>query len=124
MDHHERMSHNPRSSCPVACMLDLVGDRWTMLVIRDLFLGRTRYKEFADAPEGIPTNILAERLERLVESGLVKQELLVEGGKRMCYRLTPMGRSLRPVLEAMRDWGLTWIPETKVMRTSGGLKDW
>lgn len=101
-------------------MLDMVGDRWTLLVIRDLFLGRTRYKEFVDSPEGIPTNILAERLERLVDAGLVKREPLVAGGKRMGYRLTPMGRSLRPVLEAMRDWGLAWIPETKVMRSAGG----
>lgn len=118
------MKSEARSCCPVACMLDLVGDKWTMLVIRDMFLGRTRYKEFADAPEGIPTNILAERLERLVDSGLVKQEPLVEGGKRMCYRLTPMGRSLRPVLEVMRDWGLTWIPETKVMRSGGVESSW
>ncbi len=118
------MPHDRRSPCPVACMLDLVGDRWTMLVIRDLFLGRTRYKEFADAPEGIPTNILAERLERLVESGLVKQEPVVPGGKRLCYRLTPMGRSLRPVLESMRDWGLAWIPETKAMRTGGADGAW
>lgn len=113
------MADDIRSCCPVACILDLLGDRWTMLVIRDLFLGRTRYKEFADSPEGIPTNILAERLDRLVESGLVKREPMVTGGKRMCYRLTPMGRSLRPVLEAMRDWGLAWIPDTKVMRGQG-----
>jgi len=118
------MNHEPRSSCPVACMLDLVGDRWTMLVIRDLFLGRTRYKEFAGSPEGIPTNILAERLERLVECGMVQQEPVVPGGRRMCYRLTPMGRSLRPVLEAMRDWGLAWIPDTKVMRVSGPDAGW
>lgn len=118
------MSNDRRSDCPVACMLDLVGDKWTMLVIRDLFLGRTRYKEFAGAPEGIPTNILAERLERLVDSGLVKQEPVTPGGKRMCYRLTPMGRSLRPVLEAMRDWGLGWVPDTKVLRAGGGSSEW
>ncbi len=118
------MSNSYRSDCPVARMLDLTGDRWTMLVIRDLFLGRTRYKEFADSPEGIPTNILAERLERLVDAGLVSREPLAPGGRRMCYRLTPMGRSLRPVLEAMRDWGLAWIPETRAMRPGSTPESW
>lgn len=105
-------------------MLDLLGDRWTMLVIRDLFLGRTRYKEFTESPERIPTNILAERLERLLEAGLVTREPVSPGGKRMGYRLTPMGRSLRPVLESMRDWGLGWFPDTKVLRAGRGMREW
>ena len=112
------MTMERRSDCPVACMLDLLGDRWTLLVMRDLFLGRSRYKEFAQAPEGIPTNILAERLDRLVEAGCVKREPLEPGGKRMGYRLTPMGRSLRPIIESMRDWGLTWLPDSHVHRPS------
>lgn len=58
-----------RSPCPVAFSLDIFGDRWTLLVIRDLFYGRTRFKEFAGSPEGIPTNILTDRLERLLARG-------------------------------------------------------
>ena len=57
-----------RSPCPVAFSLDIFGDRWTLLVIRDLFYGRTRFKEFVASPEGIPTNILTDRLERLLDS--------------------------------------------------------
>ncbi len=98
-----------RSPCPVACALDLFGDRWTLLVIRDLFLGRRRFKEFAASPEGIPTNLLSDRLERLVNSGIARQVPAEPGSKRMAYELTDKGRSLRPVLKAMRDWGLTWI---------------
>ena len=58
-----------RSQCPVACSLDLIGDRWTLLVVRDLFPGKSRFGDFASSPEGIPSNILAERLKRLEAAG-------------------------------------------------------
>lgn len=103
-----------RSPCPVACALDLFGDRWTLLVIRDLFLGRTRFKDFAASPEGIPTNLLSDRLERLVAGGLVRRVPL-EGGKRFGYELTEKGDALRPVLLAMKEWGLRWEEGTRAM---------
>lgn len=103
-----------RSPCPVACALDLFGDRWTLLVIRDLMMGRNRFKEFTGSPEGIPTNILSDRLERLLQKGIVGQVPATEGGKRMAYALTEKGESLRPVLLAIRDWGLEWEPGTRV----------
>lgn len=102
-----------RSPCPVACVLDLFGDKWTLLVVRDLLLGRGRFKEFAGSPEGIPTNILADRLERLLEAGVVVQVPAAEGGKRLAYELTPKGLALRPVLRGLRDWGLRWEPGTR-----------
>lgn len=104
-----------RSPCPVACSLDIIGDRWTLLIIRDLFLGRSRFKDFAASPEGIPTNILSERLERLLEHGIVEQTAAADGTKRLAYRLTKKGKSLGPVLVAMRDWGLAWEKGTRVM---------
>ena len=61
-----------RSFCPVACSLDLIGDRWTLLVVRDLFHGKTRFGDFLSSPEHIPTNILAERLKRLETAGLIR----------------------------------------------------
>jgi DNA-binding HxlR family transcriptional regulator len=97
-----------RSPCPVACALDLLGDRWTLLVVRDLFLGRTRFKDFAASPEGIPTNILAERLDRLLRAGVVHQVPATPGGKHLAYELTEKGRSLGPILRGLRDWGLAW----------------
>ena len=71
-------------------------------------MGRSRFKDFTNSPEGIPTNILSDRLERLQEGGLVKQVPATEGGKRMAYVLTEKGESLRPILGAIRDWGLKW----------------
>jgi DNA-binding HxlR family transcriptional regulator len=98
----------------VACSLDIFGDRWTLLVIRDLFFGRTRFKDFAAAPEGIPTNILAERLERLLARGIITQIPAEDGTKRLAYRLTKKGKALGPILKAMRDWGLAWNKSTRV----------
>lgn len=103
-----------RSPCPVACSLDLLGDRWTLLVVRDLFLGRTRFKDFSASPEGIPTNILSDRLARLVESGIAEQIPASEGMKRRAYQLTEKGKTLRPILIALRDWGLRWEKGSRV----------
>lgn len=104
-----------RSPCPVACLLDICGDRWTLLVIRDLMFGRSRFKDFSASPEGIPTNILSDRLARLLRHGLAEQVPAEDGSQRFGYRLTDKGRSLGPVLEAMRDWGLNWEPSTRAM---------
>jgi DNA-binding HxlR family transcriptional regulator len=104
-----------RSPCPVACALDILGDRWTLLVVRDLFLGRSRFRDFTASPEGIPTNILSERLERLLQHGVVEQIPAADGTKWSAYRLTKKGQSLGPVLAAMRDWGLKWEKGTKLM---------
>lgn len=108
-----------RSPCPVACSLDIVGDRWTLLVIRDLMLGRTRFRDFAASPEGIPTNILSDRLERLLRHEIVEQIPAQDGTKRFAYRLTEKGKALGPLLKAMRDWGLAWDKETKVLLEPG-----
>lgn len=104
-----------RSPCPVACSLDILGDRWTLLVVRDLFLGRERFRDFTASPEGVPTNILSERLERLQRHEIVEQIPAADGTKRSGYQLTKKGRALGPVLAAMRDWGLQWEKGTRVM---------
>lgn len=101
-------SKERRSPCPVACTLDILGDKWTLLVVRDLLLGRTRFKEFASSPEGIPTNILSERLERLLEHGMIRKVPVSEGGRRFAYELTDKGKSVQPLLKAMAKWGLKW----------------
>jgi DNA-binding HxlR family transcriptional regulator len=103
-----------RSRCPVAFSLDVFGDRWTLLVIRDLFFGRTRFKEFAASPERIPTNILTDRLERLLARGIIERIPAEDGTKRLAYRLTKKGKALGPILKAMRNWGLSWDKSTRV----------
>jgi DNA-binding HxlR family transcriptional regulator len=107
-----------RSPCPVACSLDIFGDRWTLLVIRDLLLGRTRFKEFSASPEGIPTNILSGRLVRLQQHEIVEQIPALDGTKRLAYQLTAKGRALGPLLAAMRNWGLNWEKGTCAMAGS------
>jgi len=102
-----------RSICPVACALELFGDRWTLLVIRDMACGKALFKEFSASPERIATNILADRLERLVKGGLAEPFDTPHGGGRSGYRLTAKGRSLLPVLSVIADWGLTHIRGTE-----------
>ena len=103
-----------RSCCPIACTLDLVGDRWTLLVIRDLMLGKSRFDQFIASPEGIATNILARRLRLLVDQGLAIREPDSEDGRKVTYRLTERGESLRPVIKAIAAWGLESIEGASV----------
>jgi DNA-binding HxlR family transcriptional regulator len=102
-----------RSNCPIACSLDLLGDRWTLLVIRDLLQGKTRYGEFLASPEKIATNILAERLRRLEAAGLVSTARYGGHSRRVEYQLTPAGRDLGPVVLSLVDWGLRHITDTR-----------
>ena len=92
-------------ACPIARTLDIIGDRWTLLIIRDLFLGRTRFNEFRQSTPRISPRLLSERLKRLEEQGLVERELLAGYPPRAEYRLTAKGRSLFPVLFAIGSWG-------------------
>jgi len=103
-----------RSDCAIACALDVIGDKWTLLIVRDLFLGRSRYGEFLEAGEGIPTNILAGRLRRLEAAGLVERRLAPRPRSRYAYRLTRSGRRLGPVLDALLKWSRSQIPGTRV----------
>jgi DNA-binding HxlR family transcriptional regulator len=106
--------HPRRSLCPVACALDVVGDRWTLLVIRDLVKGKHRFGDFVNSPERIPTNILAERLKRLEAAGLIAPERYSERPPRFEYHLTDRGRALAPVVDAMATWGLEQFPGTRI----------
>ena len=111
-----------RSCCPITCSLDLLGDKWTLLIIRDLFLGKKRYQEFLASPEKIATNILADRLKRIEANGLVKQKCYQQNPTRYEYELTQKGEELKPVLEALIKWGRTYYPGTKVFYEVETLK--
>ena len=106
------MTDCKRSSCPVAGTLDLLGDKWTLLVVRDLLLGRHTYKVLQNSPERIPSNILADRLKRLEREGIVRKALYQERPPRYDYHLTEKGLDLGPVLHAMLSWGSTYVPGT------------
>ena len=93
--------------------LDLVGDRWTLLVIRDLNAGKTRFGDFLASPERIPTNLLAERLKRLERAGLISSTPYTQHPPRLDYQLTARGRELAPVVDAIAAWGLAQFPGTR-----------
>jgi len=111
-----------RSSCPITNALDIFGDKWTLLVIRDLVLGKRRYQEFRFSPERIATNILADRLERLQACGIVTRYAYQHKPKRYEYILTKKGETLRPILKAIVSWGLEHFPGTMVFAQSGNTK--
>ena len=104
-----------RSPCPVASTLDLVGDKWSLLVIRDLLAGPRTYGELLDSPEGIPTNILADRLKRLEGAGLVLKSAYQERPVRYAYALSDKGAELGDVLIALVRWGKRHVPGTRVL---------
>ena len=108
-----------RSDCAVACTLDLIGDKWTLLIIRDLFFGKTRYKEFQDSAEKIPTNILACRLNKLGKAGLITRTPYQKNPVRYEYQLTKTGRSLAPVLRAFAQWGSGYISGARAKNATG-----
>ncbi len=96
---------NYGQDCPVAQTLDILGDRWTLLIVRDLFLGRTRFAEFQASLRGIPTNLLGDRLKQLEEHGIVQRRFYSEHPPRAEYVLTEKGRALDPVLGSLAEWG-------------------
>ena len=99
-----------RSACPVARTLDVLGDRWTLLVVRDLLAGKRRFGDFLASPEGIPTNILTDRLKRLAAAGLVTKTAYQTNPVRHEYAPTATGRDLRGVLAAVRRWAEAHLP--------------
>jgi len=115
------LEHFTRSPCPIAVTLDLVGDKWSLVIVRDMLVGKRRYGEFLASPEGIPTNILADRLKRLEACGLVSKRPYQDHPPRHEYDLTPSGVALLPVLQAISRWGNsnipgTWKPPKKFMK--------
>jgi len=104
------MADFARSPCPIACSLDLIGDKWTMVILRDLLTGKSRYSQFLASPERITTNILAQRLERMEAEGLVTREPYQQRPLRHAYAVTEKGRALHPVLRELCRWGNAYIP--------------
>src|SRR5262249_13225479 len=107
-----------RSPCPVACTLDLVGDKWSLLIVRDLLRGNVTFGELQNSPEGIPTNILADRLRRFEEAGLIAKSAYQEHPVRHAYGLTEKGKALSDVLLALVKWGKKHIPGTRTLQST------
>ena len=108
------MARKPQSKtydlfCPVARTLDLVGDRWTLLILRDVSLfGPRSFGDFRESLVGVPPTLLSNRLKRLVAHGLLERQ---GEGKKVTYRFTERGKEIRPVLRSLRDFGASLMPE-------------
>ena len=101
-----------RSVCPICSGLDVLGDKWTMLIIRDLIIhGPRTYSELLDSPEQISTNILADRLELLVSLRLIERVDPEKSARNNAFRVTASGSALRPVLEGLAAWASTHLKE-------------
>jgi DNA-binding HxlR family transcriptional regulator len=92
------------STCPVARSMEVIGDCWTMMIIRDAMLGARRFGEFQKSL-GLAKNILAVRLKALVEDGILKLEPAADGSAYQDYVLTPKGQAVHPIMVALRQWG-------------------
>jgi len=102
-----------RSRCPVARTLDLIGDKWSLLVVRDLLLGKRTYGEMLESPEEIPTNILADRLRRLEQAGIITSTPYQQRPVRYAYALSEKGRDLGEMVLAYVRWGEKHIPGSR-----------
>ena len=95
-----------QKNCPVARALDIIGERWTILLLRDLFLqGPRRFQDFQESLAGVAPNTLSARLKTMEEQGLITRRVYSDHPPRLEYHLTDKGKSLGPVLKALRNWG-------------------
>lgn len=102
-----------RSGCPISFSLELFGDRWTLLILRDVLLKKkSTFQEFLEAEEGIASNILADRLKKLEDSGIIKKSRDRDDRRQFRYDPTQKGRSLVPVLLEIAAWGATYDKDT------------
>ena len=106
------MNREPRSGCPIASTLDIVGDRWTLVILRDLLTGKSRFSQFLASPEKITTNVLTDRLATMEGAGLVAKSAYQQNPRRHAYALTRKGEALLPVLQEMCRWANAYVPGT------------
>ena len=105
--------HALMSNCPIARSLDVFGDHWTLLIVRDMLMfGRHEYKELLEAGEGISSNILSDRLEKLRQNGLIDSIPHPDSKKRKLYYLTTPGKELVHVLLSMGHWAMAHMPNS------------
>jgi DNA-binding HxlR family transcriptional regulator len=118
------MSKAYGQDCVIARVLDLVGDRWTLLIVRELLLGKQRFTDILDGCGRVSPNLLSDRLKKLETNGLVQRFYFKELPPRVEYRLTEKGQSLRGVLQALIDWGVENMGDTGMEPDCLDLQNW
>ena len=94
--------------CPVATTVQLIGNKWKILIIRNLLTGPQRFTQIAKTIPGISKKVLTDNLRALEDDGLVEREIFAEVPPRVEYSLSQLGKTLQPILDAMRDWGIDY----------------
>ena len=118
------MARSYEQLCPIARTLDLIGERWTVLILRQLSFGDTKFAQFRENLPGIPATVLSDRLKKLERHGLVERAVYSEHPLRAEYHLTPKGETLRPVLGAMAVWGMEHcLTDEEVEQVKGSVPD-
>lgn len=121
--HTEEVERHPRSHCPVSLALDAIGDKWSLLILRDITLReKRRYHEFLNSEEGISTNILADRLARLERQGLISKSADPDDRRQFVYAPTQKGLDLLPVVFEMARWSLKYSPAAARKPFGGQLR--
>lgn len=111
------MKKRSRSDCPIGLALDIIGDRWSLLILRDaLMSGKKHYQEFLGSRENIATNVLAQKLARLVDEGILTKNSDPDNGKQFIYTPTKKGLDLLPTMCEVIRWGLDHVPAAKTNR--------
>ncbi|MCH6196435.1 helix-turn-helix transcriptional regulator [Corynebacterium mastitidis] len=108
---------NTDSRCPISASLEVVGEKWTLLILRDVYRGLHRFSQL-ERSLGCPKALLAQRLRKLVDAGILAKESYREEGQRAraAYALTAKGRDLAPILLTLQEWGLKHVDGTRVPR--------
>jgi DNA-binding HxlR family transcriptional regulator len=100
-----------RASCPVERTLEVIGGRWKVLILRELFLGVKRFGQLHRALHGITQKMLTQQLREMEEDGIVHREVYLQVPPKVEYSLTPLGESLKPIIESMHEWGVRHLDE-------------
>ncbi|MEP6870946.1 MAG: helix-turn-helix domain-containing protein [Anaerolineaceae bacterium] len=106
----EPRTYDAQQHCPVARTLDVVGDRWTVLLLRDLSWGRRKFSELLESLTGVSPNLLSDRLKKLEQSGMIERVFYSDHPPRAQYKLSAKGKAFVPVLAALREYGEQWEP--------------
>jgi DNA-binding HxlR family transcriptional regulator len=94
--------------CPVATTVQLIGNKWKLLIIRNLLEGPQRFSQFQKTIPGISKKVLTDNLRALEDDGIIDREVFAEVPPKVVYSLSPLGQSLRPIIEALKSWGTTY----------------
>ncbi len=100
-----------RASCPVERTLEVIGGRWKVLILRELFPGVRRFGQLHRALHGITQKMLTQQLREMEEDGMIHREIYLQVPPKVEYSLTPLGESLKPILDSMHEWGVRHLDE-------------